>query len=711
MAPCDKRMRRRLRSIDLFKLALIVITFSGVCLFMMVHDIENPYIQADLSLPINFEPDLQWNDSYFEGLGKTEETSDLLESDKTFQDLFNFHSDSAEEKTSTSKPPFQRKSNFRKRRSVSKSVRASKTTSELNRPGILDSRNGSVSQLDSQRQLAPIDSRRFSFNLRKSLDSERQPETIKSINDRPATTLRIESERFKQHSSNFQMEAKEKEQQSETVNLSNDETKQLEPLHLSHDEKRPKKAKIQEPYLPESQNNFHRQKMEKIPSSSQTNNSSSSRNLTSIDGIDVGKLQGKLNDRSLAGNQSFHLRDKSFRKSKYDDNSKGSITKRESLDLHQNITLNLSQKARSNSEQDSSKVALNHQGKPPPKITDNKQHSDPLPKTSSEKRRSLLIFGDDRSGTTFVTKMFAADPQMFTVYEPLWVTKKWFSNLRTGDQKKVQFTRDVVNALLSCQFKRSKAGKQFLSYTSSSWVGQGVFEKNVFRTTPFTNKTKSGKKTWPNLYEHPEFAEEVCLSKFNHSVVKVGQVRVPTESISVFIPHVFLANPDTDIRIIQIVRDPRGSINSRIKAGWISDFTFPGFSRIVGNLCSKIEANIRFGRNLETAWIKERYMEVNYREITSMPITTAKKIYKFAGFEMPDSLIDWIVKSTNPDENQLEQALNNPFSHVRDSRKNYLKWRSESPIKRVRVIEQQCRGLLDLLGLDAVADEMEKLCS
>ena len=697
---------------DLLKLALVVITLSGVYLFMMVHDIENPFIKADMSLPRNVGAELQWNDSYFEGMGKKQETSDHLENDDTFQDLFNFDSDYAKEIKPTSKPIFQRKSNFRKRQSVSNSVRGSKTTIQLHRRENSESRNGSVSQLDSQRQSSPVDSRRSSSNLRKQSDYERQPETIKAVNDHPPTSFRKELERSEQHSLNLQMEPKEKEQQSETAHLSDDEITQTEKSHEPQNEKTPKKGQIREPLLPESQTNFHQQKIDEIPFLSQTKNSPTDKDLA-IDDIDLDKSQENLNDRSPAESQASDLKEKSAsRKTTYDGNSKGSVLEPESLDIHQNdITSIRSQKDRPNYEKESSKVTSNQQRDPTPKITDNKQESEPLPKTSSEKRKSLLIFGDDRSGTTFVTKMFAADPQMFTVYEPLWVTKNWFSQLQLRDQKKIQFTRDVVNALLSCQFTRSKAGKQFLSHTSRSWVGGGVFDKNVFRTSPFAKKTTSGKTTWPNLYQNPEFAEEVCLNKFNHSVVKVGQVRVPTESISIFIPNVFLANPDTDIRIIQIVRDPRGSINSRIRAGWISDFTFTGFPAVVYKMCSKIEANIQFGRELESAWIKERYLEINYQEITSMPVTTAKKIYKFAGFEMPDSLIDWIVQSTNPDERQLRQAMNNPFSHVRDARKNYLKWRSESPIKRVRIIEQRCKDLLDLLGLDAVADEMETLCS
>ena len=219
---------------------------------------------------------------------------------------------------------------------------------------------------------------------------------------------------------------------------------------------------------------------------------------------------------------------------------------------------------------------------------------------------------------------------------------------------------------------------------------------------PFTNRTQSGKLFYPKLASHPKFAEDVCLNKFNHSVLKVGQVGVPRESISTFIPHVFRENPDTDIRVIQIVRDPRGSINSRIRNGWLPDFTYKGFPERVDKICRKITASIKFGRDLQhQEWLKERYMEITYREIATMPITTAKRIYKFAGFELPDSLIHWIVSSTNPDEAQLEKAIENPFSHIRDSSNNYLKWRKESPVKRVRVIEQQCKELLNLLGQDA----------
>ena len=440
--------------------------------------------------------------------------------------------------------------------------------------------------------------------------------------------------------------------------------------------------------------------------------------------------------------------------SNYRDNPKSKVTN--NLPDSNHFPKAPPKKVKTNLRQDSGKVDSHYQGNSERNNTNNLRDSDQLPKASLKKsrssrhsrnssnrisnsqvsssptskhyirnvnqelnistprRRSLLIFGDDRSGTTFVTKMFAADPQMFTVYEPLWVTKKWFHEFGTETFYQERVVRDVVNALLSCKFTHSQAGKDFLGHTRTAWVGGGVFQKNVFRTSAFlktSNKTGSLKSYYPSLSRYPKFSENSCLNKFTHSVVKVGQVRVPRESISVFIPRVFRDNPDTDIRVVQIVRDPRGSINSRIRSGWISDFTYTGFPKSVRAICYKILANIKFGRGLKSEWLRERYLEVTYREIATMPITTAKKIYKFAGFQMPDSLIDWIVRSTNPDQEQLQEAIDNPYSHVRDSSKNYFKWRKESPIKRVRVIEQQCKELLDLLGLEPVADEMEILHS
>ena len=194
-------------------------------------------------------------------------------------------------------------------------------------------------------------------------------------------------------------------------------------------------------------------------------------------------------------------------------------------------------------------------------------------KKPEDKRRSLLIYGADRSGTTFTTKMFAEDLQLFTVYEPLWITSLWNREYPTEVSHWKRNVVDVLRGILGCKFADSQAGTKFLSYTDRQW--SGAFVKNPFKSAAFCNGTcKDFSKT-------PECVDEVCLSKFKHSVTKIGEPRVPDNLLSAVVPKLLEENPETDVRVIQLVRDPRGSFNSRNKLGWMEEYQHWDFPNTV----------------------------------------------------------------------------------------------------------------------------------
>lgn len=729
------RTWKQLQISNFLRIALIVAIVSGMCLFFMVHQIENPpYIAKEFPFP---------KTSYFENTNKKVKRSDILKNkkDALVKDLYNFHTNTSQQMSDISQAPSKRRYKFKKGKRLKKSGRVSNQINKTFGPGSLLNKTVNVSHFHFQRGL-PNGTRSFPDDYHRisemELDFKRTSEMVKT--SRPYNKVGT----FKQHSTDA-------------------ETNIIMGKRLPDSRKDSEKTKVGLEYTKsvESDSEIRRPNNDE---NSQLWANVRYENLTAVN--NVGGNVSQIRDRALTAKQNSRSSVYVWKNVANTSKPTAKISRSDTLDstwnqiqkaiirrlpseavseyklkqkttndlqdfndaqkektfeeiLNKVISINQDFNQRPSEEtafnlinhgKKSSKVVSNFEGNLAPKIGSKLRASDQPPK---KKRRSLLIFGDDRSGTTFVTKMFAADPQMFAVYEPLWVTEKWFNQLGIVDPKdKDIVVQDVVNGLLSCHFTQSQIARSFLAYTHPSWVSKGVFEKNVFRTSGFAARTKSGKKFWPDLYKYPKFAEQVCLNKFKHSVVKVGQVRTPRESILAFISSIFDENVDTDVRVIQIVRDPRGSINSRIRSGWISDFTYTGFPMSVSSLCRKIATNIKIGRKLHSVEsLGSRYMEIRYKEIATMPVATAKKIYQFAGFEMPDSLIDWIVRSTNPEKKQLAAALGNPYSHVRDSSANYLKWRKESPIKRVRIIEQQCKTLLDLLGLDAVADEMETLRS
>ena len=315
------------------------------------------------------------------------------------------------------------------------------------------------------------------------------------------------------------------------------------------------------------------------------------------------------------------------------------------------------------------------------------------PTMQPERRRSLLIYGADRSGTTFTTKMFAEDPQMMTVYEPLWVTRRWNIDDAQQRPKWRRNVLDVLSAILGCKFAKSEAGTKFLSHTSKKW--SGAFVKN-----PFTSPAFCVNDICKDLSTVPSFADDVCRTKFKHSVTKIGEPRTPDRLVSSFLPAVFSENPDTDVRVIQLIRDPRASFSSRIKLHWMPDYHSPNFRNRVSRVCSNLAENIKIGRNLGK-W-HGKYLEVHYRDLAGKPIETTKGIYKFAGFEMPDSVVDWVVQNTSPSKEELLKEQHKTFSSVRNSTENVDKWQKDAPIERIRIIEGECREAFDLLGLTRI---------
>ncbi|XP_015755490.1 PREDICTED: carbohydrate sulfotransferase 3-like isoform X1 [Acropora digitifera] len=325
-------------------------------------------------------------------------------------------------------------------------------------------------------------------------------------------------------------------------------------------------------------------------------------------------------------------------------------------------------------------------------------NSDHPTTTKTVKRRSLVIFGDDRSGTTFLTRMFYNDSSIFTVYEPLWVTSRWSKSEAGRDR--VKDVNEVIGAVTSCQFVDNPIALKFLESTSKKWA-PGL-HSNPFRSPFICNKTGKEPMSCPDSGSLPNVVQDVCLRHFKHSVTKVAIVRVPDRKLSHIFPKIIHDHNDTEVRLLHVVRDPRGSVNSRIKLRWIKDYQSRRFPHFPRDTCEGILQNVKYGASLEGS-LRERYKLLRYKDIALFPVKTALEIYKFAGFEMPESVIRWIVKSTQPSKELLAKEAKNAFSPIRNASANFEKWRREAPIERTRIIEKECSELFDILGLERLA--------
>ena len=191
-------------------------------------------------------------------------------------------------------------------------------------------------------------------------------------------------------------------------------------------------------------------------------------------------------------------------------------------------------------------------------------------------------------------------------------------------------------------------------------------------------------------------------------VVKELFDRIPgTPSLSNVLPLLVDPTVGADVRLLHVVRDPRGSINSRIKLRWFPEHNNPHFEETIQGYCDSILKNVEYGQALNDS-LKDRYKLIFYRDIAARPFETAKEIFEFAREEMSDKILDWISNTTMPaNKTKVVTESRRPYSLIRDSYANIDKWRSESPLERTRIIEKTCQPLLELI--DKIRLEREHL--
>ncbi|XP_031556172.1 carbohydrate sulfotransferase 3-like [Actinia tenebrosa] len=315
--------------------------------------------------------------------------------------------------------------------------------------------------------------------------------------------------------------------------------------------------------------------------------------------------------------------------------------------------------------------------------SDEVQKENPKPK-----RQSLLMIGHDRSGTTFINRMFNEDPNVFNVYEPLWITKG------IGPPEKHQeVIIDAMNGILNCNFSATNNGITFLAKISQ-WIAVRLNSKAMM-SHPFC-KIKNGERVCENM--PPKLADEVCATRYKYSVTKLAVTRIPNEKISSILRRLLDENPHT--RVLYMLRDPRGTINSRINLRWMKEYPDPGMQNGVKSVCETTTYNLRYMQILmKKSEYRDRCMIIRYKDISANPLAIAKKIYKFARFQIEPRLTDWIMNHTNPSKEKLKLESYNHYSVVRNATGNADKWRKEAPVERVRMINNVCAPLLRLLGI------------
>jgi hypothetical protein len=220
-----------------------------------------------------------------------------------------------------------------------------------------------------------------------------------------------------------------------------------------------------------------------------------------------------------------------------------------------------------------------------------------------------------------------------------------------------------------------------------------------------TNHTKINRRVWeecqhydrPSLCHRPELLAQLCAS-FPINLIKAVELPVrdlisllTKKGVNSFSSSLVI-NEDEELKIIYLVRDPRGTLSSRAKLDWCQ--ANPK-CREPYQLCAHIEEDIDLlGKHLAGHNNSRHYLLILKFENLAINVKTeTEKLFRF--LELPVTELTRAFLDSHTESNQTND--NDPFSTVRQSNAVAHGWKTKLKPEEIDAITEVCTPLLKKL--------------
>ncbi|XP_034287285.1 carbohydrate sulfotransferase 7 [Pantherophis guttatus] len=385
---------------------------------------------------------------------------------------------------------------------------------------------------------------------------------------------------------------------------------------------------------------------------------------------------------------------------------------------------------------------------------------EPSPGSRAGGKRHIYLHATWRTGSSFLGELFNQHPDVFYLYEPMW---HLWQALYPGDALSLQGAlRDMMRSLFRCDFSVLRlyatppAGRDPLiplpaSFGAASGSGSG----NLSTASIFgwrTNKVICSAPFCPHAARaradvglvdsaacerscHPRPLRELEAECRKYPVMVIKDVRLL--ELGALLP--LLRDPDLNLHVIQLFRDPRAVHNSRLKAKQAllresiqvlrSKYhaEFRGLPRrqlppaaaaaiagvgggavrthpqhraefFLGGaldvICQAWLRDLIFSRRAP-AWLRRRYTQVRYEDLVLEPRAQLRRLLRFADLPALPALEAFVFNMTRGAAYSSERPF---LISARDAREAIHAWRERLSRDQVRQVEATCGEAMRLLS-------------
>ncbi|XP_068244085.1 carbohydrate sulfotransferase 1-like isoform X2 [Palaemon carinicauda] len=290
-----------------------------------------------------------------------------------------------------------------------------------------------------------------------------------------------------------------------------------------------------------------------------------------------------------------------------------------------------------------------------PELQQTNINSRGFPALEEEEERGLRILvmsSVGRSGSSFLGELVAQLLNTIYIFEPLRFLQEHSAEAVTSENSK-----ELLRSTYECHF-------------SQDWLQFALKRNATLKSITECNR---------DIATIKDCLTKLCLRKRN-KLLKVIRFRVSWAKE--------LLNQDASLKVIHIVRDPRGTFQSLKSHKMVQ--------RNYSQWCPKIQEDLEIGP-LVSASFPKSFMSIKYEDLCYDPVGISLEIWSFLMGRNATSLPDTWSKYLDAHTKVSDKRQFSEYNTMRDSEKEAEAWRYEIDEQTLVGVERECAKVLELL--------------
>ncbi|XP_013385860.1 carbohydrate sulfotransferase 1 isoform X2 [Lingula anatina] len=314
----------------------------------------------------------------------------------------------------------------------------------------------------------------------------------------------------------------------------------------------------------------------------------------------------------------------------------------------------------------------------------------------------VILLTYQRSGSSFLGELFNQHKRAFYFFEPLWglygvIDSRGNLTSLNGTVRpaprrglEYQLAEDTAVNFLKCHMHKLPLETMAYYKRRVGYNGSQMVEKEFHDFLGFPGRHRLldengyikciNTTNWPNDKKCVPLLQKGCLQS-EIRAIKTLRLRMWQ------VEKMLRDNPN--LKIIHLVRDPRGALISRFQAHEMEAKVEMEASTRCLDILRDYNARVKLDKVYPG-----RIMQIKYEDMAAQPMETSKAVYKFLNLDLPKHVEMWLWMAT-----KMGMARNGNFGTMRtNSNATAWAWTDKIPFHVALEIDHICKDVYDVFG-------------